>query len=108
MRNLNRGQNLYQKELKEIADNFYFTIHGSGRIIERKGLSHEDLKAKILNPFLAYFNTDGSINVAPSEFECYIFCKCEDGRYCMVTYKERTYTSMVKKQQLAMRGIHRW
>lgn len=66
MRRLNRGEILLKEELQEIANHYFITPHAMKRMNER-GLNKEDVTKIILNPLLAYFNTDGTINIARNE-----------------------------------------
>ena len=52
LRRLNRGENLTQEELQEIADNFILSVHAKEKIIERH--PNINIKELILNPVVAY------------------------------------------------------
>ena len=54
LRRLNRGENLTQEELQEIADNFILSVHAKEKIIERH--PNINIKELILNPIVAYYN----------------------------------------------------
>lgn len=106
MRNLNRGQMLMKTELNEIIENLQFSRHSIERLAQR-GSTKAEVIETLRKPFLAYFNTDGSINVSPSNHKCYVIVKDNYGGYIVVTYKEDTHYPMTKKRELAMRGISR-
>lgn len=109
MRKLNRGENLIKTELQEIANNYYITPHAIQRMSER-GLDKRSIKDIILNPLVAYFNTDGSINIAKDEFH-YLVIKYNGyfKNYQIITYKEPSLNgkNIFQKQELATKGIHR-
>lgn len=105
MRNLNRGQVLTRAELNEIIENLKFSKHSIERLAQR-GSTKADVYKTLENPFLAYFNTDYSINVSPNNNQCYVIVKIDNG-YLVVTYKEDTHCPMTKKQMLAVMGIDR-
>lgn len=109
MRKLNRGENLIRTELQEIANNYYITPHAIKRMSER-GLDKKAVKNIILNPVVAYFNTDFSINIAQDESH-YLVIKYNYyfENYQIITYKEPSLNgkTIFQKQQLAMRGISR-
>ena len=64
-----KGELLTAEELKEVAENFTLTYHSAERILSRN--PKLNIYKTILNPLIAYFNTDGSINIALNEFEMY-------------------------------------
>lgn len=102
MRNCHKGENLTQDELNEIANNFSLTYHAKQRISERN--KNVNLKQVILNPVLAYFNTDYSINIALNEYEYLVVVyKKYINKYLIITYKERSFNSITifQKQELA-------
>lgn len=106
MRNLNRGQVLTRAELKEIRENLQFSRHAIERLAQR-GSTKENVFKTLENPFLAYFNTDYSINISPNNNQCYVIAKTKYNKYIVVTYKEDTHCKMTKKQMLAVIGIDR-
>lgn len=107
MRNLNRGENLTKEELQEIYRNLRFTKHSIERLAQR-GSTKVEVYNTIKKPFIAYFNTDGSINIAPNNWQCYIIerDRYNDG-YVLITYKEEVWLSMKDKQKLAQKGVDR-
>lgn len=100
------GQVLSQEELNEIADNFVLTRHARQRISER--LPGLDIRGLIKSPLLAYYNTDGSVNVALNAFE-YIVIGTDSAPYPVITFKERSHNSIniFQKQRLATKGVSR-
>lgn len=106
MRNLNRGEELTKEELEEIYYHLYITKHARERLKLRNSNIKQVLET-IKNPYLAYFNTDGSINIAPNEWQCYVLAKNNYGNYSLITYKEEVWLSMTEKQNLAKKGIDR-
>lgn len=107
MRNLNRGQLLTKKELIEIIENLEFSRHSIERLAQR-GSTKEKVIETLNNPFLAYFNTDYSINVSPNNHQCYVIAKSRYGNgFTVITYKEDTHCPMTTKHRLALLGIDR-
>lgn len=104
MRRLNRGQELTTEELREIADNFILTHHAEQRITER--YPNVDIRKAILHPILAYYNTDGSINIALNSYEYIVVAP---NSYHIITFKEKSLNNIdiFTKQQLAIKGYGR-
>lgn len=109
MRRLNRGEILEKSELQEIANCYFVTPHAMKRLNER-GLKKEDLTNIILNPLLAYFNTDGTINIAKDK-DHYLVVDYNNyyKNYVIITYKEPSLNgkNIFEKQQLAIEGKDR-
>ncbi len=104
-----RGENLSRKELEELANNYVISKHAFTRLKERN-LSPDKIKDIILNPYLAYFNTDKSINVCKDNYYYLVFTYCEkEGKFVLITYKEpsKSRVSVVKKQMYASLGLDR-
>lgn len=104
-----RGENLSRKELEELANNYVISKHAFTRLKERN-LSLDKIKDIILNPYLAYFNTDKSINVCKDNYYYLVFTYCEkEKKFVLVTYKEpsKSKVSVVKKQMYASLGLDR-
>jgi hypothetical protein len=101
-----RGELLTTEELKEIAENFILSKHAEQRITERN--PELDVRKAILKPLLAYFNTDGSVNIALNGFE-YLVVATNYKPYKVVTYKEKSHNNIdiVAKREMAMQGIGR-
>jgi hypothetical protein len=104
MRRLNRGQELTAEELREIAEHFVLTKHARQRITERH--PDVDIRRAIMHPVLAYFNTDGSINIALNNYE-YIVVAPND--YCIITFKEKSLNNIdiFAKREMAIKGYGR-
>lgn len=101
---LNRGELLNEAELKEIAERFTISKHAEERIAERYG--NIDIKKAILNPVVAYYNTDRSVNIAINGFEYIVIAPYD---YTVITLKERSLNSIdiFAKREMAMAGIER-
>lgn len=108
MRKLNRGQELTKSELLEIRNNLIISKHARERLVQRND-SIKHFMETLEKPFLAYFNTDGSINIAPNNWQCYIVSrgKFDKDKFVLVTYKEEVWVSMKNKQKMAQKGIDR-
>ena len=104
LRRLNRGENLTQEELQEIADNFILSVHAKEKIAERH--PNANIKELILNPIIAYYNTDKSINIALNEYEYIVIAP---DSYVIVTFKEKSWYSktVFDKQDMARNGYER-
>lgn len=102
-----RGEELTPAELQEIADNFYISKHAKERLRERGYVNIRDL---VLNPLVAYFNTDGSINVAQDEYNYLVFVWSERHQnFTLVTWKEESWygKTVFDKQKMAKNGYER-
>lgn len=101
------GQKVDEFTLNRIADNYVVSYHASTRINQRN--KNLNIKELIRNPFLAYYNTDGSINIAKDRYNYLVVVRRETD-FLIVTYKEHSYNSnhdIFYKQQLALKGIKR-
>lgn len=98
-----RGELLTTEELKEIAENFELSRHAEQRIAER--FADLNIHKAILNPLIAYFNTDGSINIALNSFE-YLVIATNQKPYKVITYKEKSHNNIdvFVKREMAMQG----
>lgn len=70
----------------------------------------EKIRAALKKPYLAYFNTDGSINAATGPCTYFVFTLLEDAEnFLMVTYKEPSWFGMTidDKRRLALQGVDR-
>ena len=101
-----QGELLTTDELKEIAENFILSKHAEERIAERN--PELNIYKAILRPLLAYFNTDGSVNIALNGFE-YLVIATSKKPYRVVTYKEKSHNNIdiFTKREMAMQGISR-
>ena len=64
----------------------------------------------LLKITLAYINTDGSVNVAITPYDYYVFDLSNDEKsWVLVTFKEKSYNdiSIFEKLKLAQKGIGR-
>ena len=101
------GEILTREQLNEIANNYRLSKHAQERLAERgKGVN---VKKVLLNPLLAYFNTDGSINIAKDKFNYFVIVKKSERKYLVVTYKEKSKNNITifDKWNLAKKGIDR-
>ena len=98
-----KGELLTVEELKEVAENFTLTYHSAERILSRN--PKLNIYKTILNPLIAYFNTDGTINIALNEFE-YLVVATNRKPYKIITYKEKSDNDVdvFVKREMAMRG----
>lgn len=103
MRNCKHGELLTKEEINYIAESYRLSAHATQRVSER--LMNGDIKNAILNSILAYYNTDGTINVAIDECSYFVFT---DNGY-MITFKEPSHNGVTvyKKWELAKKGISR-
>ena len=102
-----RGEELTSEERQEIADNFCITKHAVERLRDR---GYIDIRALLKDPLVAYFNTDGSINVAQDEWNYLVFVWDEEGKiFKLITWKEESWygKSVFDKQRMAMNGYER-
>lgn len=94
MRKLNCGQLLRADELKEIAENYRLTTHAKKRILERN-MDENIIREIILNPMIAYFNTDYSINIALDEYNYFVITYNDYyKKYNIVTFKEKSMNNI--------------
>lgn len=109
MRKLNRGERLTNAELQEIATNYCLTNHAKDRI-KKRGISKNQIKDIILNPLIAYFNTDYSINIAKDQHHYFVIVYNKNqNKYVIVTYKEPSSNgkTISEKQEMAKKGYDR-
>lgn len=101
-----RGQLLKRNELDEIANNYILTKHAKEMIDKR--CPNLNIKYSIQNPILAYFNTDGSVNIAISDFE-YLVVVLDKFPYKVITFKEKSHNGIdiFFKRRLAQTGYCR-
>ena len=104
LRRLNRGEKLTQEELGEIANNFILSVHAKEKIAERH--PNANIKEIILNPIVAYYNTDKSINIALNKYEYIVIAP---DSYKVITFKEKSWYSktVFDKQDMARNGYDR-
>lgn len=101
-----RGQLLKRSELEEIADNYILSKHAQEMIDKR--CPDLNIEYSIKNPVLAYFNTDGSVNIAISDFE-YLVISLDVFPYKVITFKEKSHNGVdiFFKRYLAQSGYCR-
>ena len=101
-----RGQRLNTSELEEIANNYIITKHAKERIHNR--FPELNVTKAIKEPLLAYFNTDGSVNIALNEFE-YLVVGTDRIPYPIITFKEKSHNNITifEKQEMAQNGYNR-
>lgn len=101
-----KGELLTTEELKEIAENFTLSKHAEQRIAER--CPELNISKAILKPLLAYFNTDGTVNIAVNGFE-YLVIDPKYKPYKVVTYKMKSFNNVdiFMKREMAVQGISR-
>ena len=106
MRKLNRGQELTATELNEITEHLILSQHAKQRIAER--YPELNVHKAILNPLLAYFNTDGTINIALNGYE-YMVVAVKSYGCKVVTLKEKSFNNIdiFTKREMAIRGYGR-
>lgn len=106
MRKLNRGQELTVEELSEIAEHLILSKHAEQRITER--YPEINIHKAILHPLLAYFNTDGTINIALNGYE-YMVVAVKSYGCKVITLKEKSLNNIdiFTKRDMAIRGYSR-
>jgi len=103
LRMLHNGELLLPTELEEISKNFRLSYHVENQLRDR-GISL-DLAPLFKNPFLAYYNTDGSINIARNDYEYFVVAKGDDC-FVVVTFKEKSINgfTVTDKRNFALEG----
>lgn len=122
----NAGKTVSINFVEGIVNNLTFSEHSLERMKTRTtkvALYNEDVnkikenilksmedKYGLLKITLAYINTDGSVNVAITPYDYYVFELSEDEKsWILVTFKEKSYNdiSIFEKLKLAQKGIGR-
>lgn len=102
-----RGEELTDEELMEIYNNLHITNHARERLNSRIPV---DLKQLFENPLIAYFNTDGSVNVAYDVYN-YLVVKYNEryDHWSALTWKEKSWNNktVFDKQNMAKCGYGR-
>lgn len=122
------GREVDDRTLNYILNHYYLCYHSVKRLDERRNLvarfpnGHLDKWSTIKNInldirknlLIAYFNTDGSVNVAIDEYNYYVFTPQDDieerkGMWALLTFKEKSHNNINiwEKRELAMTGYHR-
>ena len=126
--NLTTFKNLHGEEisndvLTHIKNNFFISRHAQEQLQSRSNLLSTNYDGtinfsktkRLINDaidknILAYFNTDGSVNIAIGDYEYFVFCYNEDrDNWTMVTYKEPSWygISIQQKRKMAIDGFDR-
>lgn len=103
----NRGEELTSAELKEIYNSLFISKHARERLRERVPVY---IKQLFESPLVAYFNTDGTVNVALDEYNYLVVQYCEHFQnWKVVTWKEKSWNSktVFDKQRMAKAGYGR-
>lgn len=101
------GEELTKDELQEIYSKLSYTNHVMERLSERQDVNIEEL---FKNPVLAYFNTDGSVNIAKDEYNYLVCAYSEDyDNWRAITWKEKSHNNITifQKQEFAKNGYDR-
>lgn len=117
------GKLVEKNVLEHIKSNYLLSGHAktqlkkrSGMLIEREDGSINYYETKRLinkaidSNILAYYNTDGSVNIAIGDYEYFVFCYNEDrNNWTMITYKEPSWygISIHEKRKMAIDGFDR-
>lgn len=117
------GLDVRQKVIDIIKSNFHITEHAIEKMDSRSNLiaryergridyitTINNICNAIDNRILAYYNTDGSINIAVTKWEYFVFEYREDKKlWELVTYKEMSLNGIdiYAKKQLAIDGYDR-
>jgi hypothetical protein len=116
------GEIVSQEVIDEIKTYFRISNHAIERLENRTNLvvrfdngtmnfneTVRNIKYKINHRLLAYYNTDGSINIAINKYNYFVFVRGEDGIWLLITFKEKSYNDndIFYKQRLAKMGIER-
>lgn len=97
---------LTPQDLDTIANNLVFTHHAKARTLERFKTNNVSIvKESIKKPFLAWKNTDGTINIALNDNE-YFVIKQDLDKFVVITFKEKSKNEITtsKKFYLAFSG----
>lgn len=114
------GELLNQNEINEILGNYRISKHAIERLNERsnilvenyRGVDFISTKINIRNDicnnlYLAYFNKDGSVNIAIDKFNYYVFKLLDNGCWLLQTFKEKSWNNITidDKRKLAQKGV---
>lgn len=118
-----KGEELTNQEVNEILKNFYLWKHSITRLEQRTNLVSRNngkfdkykTKGNIYqlikhNKKLAYFNIDGTVNIAIDDFNYFVFKYIDErSKWLCYTFKEPSYNnvSIYDKRELALKGISR-
>ena len=107
LRMLNRGELLTQEELDYIADNYVLTNHAKEKVEERlRTITKKSIKHLIKNCMMAYYNTDGFVNIAINNYKYFVVNPYTCG---IITFKEPSHNgyTTTDKLNMARAGIMR-
>lgn len=103
------GELVPESVLMEISRNYRISAHALARMKER-GVFANEIRQLFQKPFMAYYNTDGTINIAEDETHYFVISKKNKyGKYTIITYKEPSiFEKCVSyKRCLALQGKER-
>lgn len=117
------GEIVSQEVIDEIKMRITITNHALKRLEWRSGMvvrfengainykeTIRNIKYRINHRILAYYNTDGTINIAINRYNYFVFAKDEERNvWVLITYKEQSYNDndVFYKRKLALQGIER-
>jgi hypothetical protein len=98
-----KGELLSTEELQEVAENLIISKHAKQRIAERHPTL--DVYNTILNPVIAFFNTDGTIYIGINKWE-HLIIDVKSYGFKLVTIKQRSFTDVTifDKRDMAVAG----
>ena len=117
------GQDIGSKIYNEIKSNYIISKHAQEQLSSRSdllvlfddgrinfGATKRNINNAMDNCILAYFNTDGSVNIALTKYYYFVFAWNEErGNWTMITYKETSWygIDIFEKQKMALDGFDR-
>lgn len=120
---LKHGELVSPEVIEEIKFSYYITKHAREQLVKRSDMlvefypgkmdvstTKKNINKMIDNNILAYYNTDGSINIALNEWNYFVFVYDEQkDNWSLVTYKEKSWYSktIFEKRQMAIDGFDR-
>ena len=104
LRMLHHGERLTRYEIYEISNKYRLSHHAQQRKAER--MANVNLQKAIRNCVLAYYNTDGTINIA---FDEYTYLEVAEEDFKVVTIKEKSHNNINiwAKYDMARHGYDR-
>ena len=117
------GKTISKEVLENIKSNYFLSKHAQEQLKERSeylisfddgrinfGATKRKINEALDKNILAYYNTDGSVNIAMDRFHYFVFALNEErGNWTMITYKETSWygIDIFEKQQMALEGFDR-
>ena len=126
------GQEIDREFINSILTNFHISKHALQEMRERTSfvnlveeldetfkdgtkkvnftLTIRNIREAINKNVLAYINTDGSVNIALSDYDYFVFAYDESrGNWNLITFKEKSWydKTIWEKQQMALEGFDR-